>query len=319
PVPQLSYPPMIHTLPLTSTTLHGHFSSALPPILTVDSGDTIRCQTIDAGWNVRDQPQPLVQRVKFTPHDRERDPGHALIGPIAIRGAEPGMTLEVRLNTIRPGPWGWTSAGGFPSFVNQALGLDTGDEIYLSWKIAEKTATNQFGQTISIRPFLGILGMPPPDTSQRHSTVPPRPWGGNIDCKELIGGSRVFLPIPVSGGLFSLGDGHAVQGDGEVANPALECPMDEVEVELHLHPELHLSMPRAETPAGRITFGFDEDLNAALVQALSGMLDWMQELYGVERNHALALATTVVDLHVTQVANGVKGVHAILPDGAVRQ
>lgn len=313
---------MLHTLKPSASTLHGHFSAALPPVLTVNSGDTIQCQTLDAAWNLMEQVDPVAHRVKFTPHDRERDPGHALIGPIAVRGAEPGMTLEVRLKSIRPGPWGWTSAGGFPSFLNKALNLDTNEEIFLSWAINAEvgTATTQFGQTIRIRPFMGILGMPPADPNpERHSTIPPRFCGGNIDCKELVEGSRLFLPIAVKGALFSLGDGHAAQGDGEVATPALECSMERVEIELYLHPELHLQMPRAHTPAGWITFGFNEDLNVALVEAVSFMLDWMEDMFHLERNHALALATTVVDLHVTQVANGVKGVHAILPHGAIRQ
>jgi acetamidase/formamidase len=163
---------------------------------------------------------------------------------------------------------------------------------------------------------MGILGMPP-DEPGRHSTFPPRFCGGNIDCKELIAGSSLYLPIAVDGGLFSVGDGHALQGDGEVAGPALECPMERVEVELHLHPNMRLARPRANTPAGWVTFGFHEDLNEAMLVALGDMLDLMQELHGFARKEALSLASLLVDLHVTQIVNGVRGVHALLPHGAL--
>jgi acetamidase/formamidase len=129
----------------------------------------------------------------------------------------------------------------------------------------------------------------------------------------LIQGNRLFLPIAVNEGLFSLGDGHAVQGDGEAAGPALECPMERVEVEFHLHPKLHLAQPYAETPAGWITFGFHQNLNEASMMALAGMLDLMVEKFGLERKESLALASLVVELRISQVVNGVRGIHAILP------
>src|SRR5262249_3667855 len=119
------------------------------------------------------------------------------------------------------------------------------------------------------------------------------------------------------GGLLWIGDGHAVQGDGEVAGPALACPMDPVEVEVHLRRELRLTMPRANTPAGWITFGFHSDLDEAAALATVGMLGLMGELYGMPIKEALALAGLVVDLRITQVVNGVKGVHAILPHDAI--
>lgn len=306
-----------HHLAPDRRTLHGHFSRDLAPVLTIDPGDRVRVGTLDAGWGLAEQPDPFSPALKFEPRDPELDVGHALCGPIAIRGARPGMALEVRVLSVRPGRWGWTSGGGYASPLNQRLHLDEGARFELRWSIDPDagTATSQLGHRVRLKPFMGMLGLPPAEPGV-HSTIPPRPCGGNIDCKELVAGSALFLPITVPGALFSVGDGHGVQGDGEVAGPALECPM-EVELEFHLHPGMSLSMPRADTPAGWVTFGFHEDLNQATVAALDGMLDRMQEQLGCERKEALALASLVVDLHVSQLVNGVRGVHAILRDGAL--
>jgi acetamidase/formamidase len=307
-----------YTLEPNSTTLHGHFSADLTPVLTIVSGDTVRYRLPDAGWHAFEQERPFAQAPSLPWRDFQRDPGHAICGPIAIDGARSGMTLEVVLHTIRPSRWGWVSSG-FSHSRNPQLGLPVeGIERVICWQLDAEagTAINQRGQSIAIRPFLGILGMPPPEAGH-YSTIPPRFCGGNIDCKELVVGSRVFLPIPVDRGLFSLGDGHAAQGDGEVAGPALECPMDLVEATFRLHPDMHLTMPRADTPAGWITFGFDEDLDVAGTIALNGMLDLMEEMYQVDRTDALALASLVVDLRITQIVNGVCGSHAVLPHAAL--
>ena len=138
--------------------------------------------------------------------------------------------------------------------------------------------------------------------------------GGNIDCKELVVGARLFLPVEVEGALLSLGDGHAVQGDGEVAGTAIECPMEDVLVEVHLH-DGAIGLPRAQTPAGRVVMAVSDDLNTATLEALEGMIDWMQSLHGLSRARAICLASLAVDLRVTQIANGVCGVHALWPEG----
>ena len=158
----------------------------------------------------------------------------------------------------------------------------------------------------------------PPDEPGMHPTFPPRFCGGNIDCKELVAGSILYLPISVPEALFSVGDGHAIQGDGEVSGVAIECPMERVDLTFHLRNDLHLTTPRAHTPSGWITLGFHENLHEASVLALEAMLDLMGEHYHLPRPQALALASLVVDLHVTQNANGVLGVHAVLPHEAIR-
>jgi len=134
-----------------------------------------------------------------------------------------------------------------------------------------------------------------------------------MDCKELTEGSRVFLPVTVDGGLFSIGDGHAAQGDGEVGCVALECPMELVEVEFHLHPEMRIKFPRAFTSTDWITLGFHEGLDEAAMIALDSMLDLMVEKCNLERKEALAISSLLVNLRVTQIVNGVKGVHVMLP------
>jgi acetamidase/formamidase len=146
----------------------------------------------------------------------------------------------------------------------------------------------------------------------------PGAWGGNLDCKELIAGSRVFLPIQVPGALLSFGDGHAAQGDGEVGGTAIECGMDHVELCVRLRDDLPIEWPRAHTPQGWLTFGVHADLTESTLIALNQMLDLMAERFGVPRAEALALASLVVDMRVTQTANGVLGAHALHPHDALR-
>ena len=179
------------------------------------------------------------------------------------------------------------------------------------------TGTDQHGRVVRLRPFLGVLGMPPPEPGA-HPTTPPRAWGGNIDCTELVAGSTLFLPIPVDGALFSAGDGHGRQGDGEVSTVALECPFDLVQLTIDVRDDLPLRMPVAHTGEAWIAFGFDANLDEAAAIATDGMLALMQRELGLERRDALALASVVVDLRVTQMVNGIRGVHAVLKRDAIR-
>jgi acetamidase/formamidase len=152
--------------------------------------------------------------------------------------------------------------------------------------------------------------MPPPEPGE-HSTTPPRRWGGNIDCKELVAGTTLFLPIPVDGALLLAGDGHGAQGDGEVSGTAIECPLERATLTLDLD-DRDLRSPIARTADSWLAFGLNEDLDVAAEQATETMLDLMERERGLSRPEARALASVSVDLHVTQVVNEVKGVHAIL-------
>jgi acetamidase/formamidase len=301
----------LHEIPLERRTLHGHFSRELEPILTIDSGDTIAFACLDSGWNVE-------PGVKFEPRDAELDAGHSLIGPVEVRGARAGQTLEIAIQRVVPGRGGWCAAGDWETPLNRRLGLVTGG-VYLKWELdaAAGIGRDERGRELDLRPFLGVLGMPPPEPGA-HSTTPPRVCGGNIDCKELVAGTRLYLPIPVDGALFSAGDCHARQGDGEVSQIAIECPLEHGELTLSVRDEPRLRTPMAWTPEGWVTFGFDEDLDEASAIAIDAMLELMGREHGLERAEALALASLVVDLRVTQVVNQVQGVHALLPHDAIR-
>ncbi len=289
------------------------FDRDAPPVLTVDPGDTVVAGSLDAAGFLERQHTPGEQRPTMLDGQR----GHCLTGPIEVRGAEPGNVLAVRVVSAEPGEWGWTVAGAKDNALNRALGL-TGAPTWLLWEIdaAAGTATSDRGHTVRTSPFLGVIGMPP-DEPGRHSTIPPRSaGGGNIDCRDLTAGATLFLPVTVPGALLHLGDGHAAQGDGEVSGTAIECPMT-TEVVLDVVTDAPVPGLHAVTPHGRITFGFDADLNAAMAEALAAMVTWMQSLYDVDRGTATALASSVVSLRVTQVVNETWGVHALLAHGAI--
>jgi acetamidase/formamidase len=305
-----------HTLEPAVGTLHGKFSRELPPILTIDPGDTVHYRTLDAGWNLTPPTsQEYSQWNTFSPRDPERDVGHALIGPVAVRGAQPGMTLVVHIERVEPGTWGWNVGSDW--LHTRHLPDDQDPREYFFWQIDKttNTARNQLGQVVPVRPFMGVMGMPP-DEAGWHSTGPPRVCGGNMDCKELVTGSTLYLPITVAGALFSVGDGHAVQADGEISGTAIECPMERVDLTFDLRTDLTLTTPRADTLAGWITLGFAVDLNQAYDQAMWAMIDLMTELHGLTRLNALSLASLMVEMRITQRVNGVNGVHALLPHQA---
>jgi len=274
---------VIHEIPLNEDTVHGYFSSAPPPVLTVDPGDSVRFQALNAGWR-------WEQDAELFTRDAALHDGHALSGPVEVRGARAGQTLVVQIDEVTPRSWGATFAHGdlFP------------------WALDGRTATDDRGVTVALAPFLGVIGMPPPEPGV-HSTIPPRRFGGNIDCKLLVAGTTLYLPIPVDGALLSAGDGHGAQGDGEVSGTAIECPLERAQLTLDVRADLDLRTPVARTADAWIAFGFDEDLDLAAEACLATMLDLMERELGFERTHALALASVAVDLHVTQIVNAREG------------
>ena len=281
---------MIHVLPFERRTLHGHFSRDLEPVLTIDPGDTVRFATPNAGWRLDDETQ-------FAPKSSPEDDGHALAGPIEVRGATEGQALVVQIDEVVPGPWGETF----------------GDGVRVRWELADGIGT-ALGRRMRLAPFLGVMGMPPVRHGA-HSTIPPRPQGGNIDCKELVAGTTLYLPVPYDGACFSAGDGHALQGDGEVSGTAIECPAS-ARLTLDLRDDLPLEWPCARIDGAWLTFGFDEHLGVAARKAVDGMVALLGREHGLAADDALGLASVVVDLRVTQVVNEQVGVHAVLRDDA---
>jgi acetamidase/formamidase len=235
---------------------------------------------------------------------------HILTGPIAVRGAQPGDTLEVRIRTIElAADWGYNVIRplkgalpeDFPEFQRRLIAIDR----------KTMTAALPWGPTLALRPFFGILATAPRPEYGTVSSVEPREFGGNMDNRELVAGTSVFLPVFVPGANFSVGDGHAVQGDGEVCLTALETCLTGV-LEFVLHRGERLAFPRAVTPTHYIAMGMDPDLDDAARQALRDMIAWLVELKGWKPAEAYVFCSLACDLHVTQLVDGNKGIHAMV-------
>jgi acetamidase/formamidase len=304
----------VHEVAIETNTLHGSFSAAREPVLTVASGAIVRYATLDVGWGLA-PPHADGNR----PRHEARVRGIPLVGPVAIEGAAPGMALQADIREVRPASWGYTFAGGGDAPLDAALRLDEGQEELMRWQLdaALGHGRSDRGQEISLAPFLGTIGMPCAEAGEQSSWIPRR-TGGNVDCKELVAGTTLYLPIEVEGGLVSVGDGHARQGDGEVAGMAIECPMECVEIRYRVRDDMPLAGPRIKTGDAWITLGFGEDLDSACAAALDAMLDLIVEQTGLSRRGALALSSAVVDLRVTQRANPLAGAHAVLAHDAIR-
>lgn len=307
-----------HILKATKETVHlGGFSHLLKPALTVASGDKVDVETY-TGYYIHDKAPSTFITPEFTDiyknlaSERKVAGGpHLLTGPIYIQDAQPGDVLEVKLEAIEPSlPIGFNlirkGSGALPQQFNQPnlrfIPLD------LESKIAE--FPHNSGIKIPLRPFFGILGVATPQ-SDRNS-IPPGNYGGNIDNRHLQVGSRIFLPLFVEGGLFSIGDGHSAQGDGEVNVTAIETSMNGT-IRLNLHKNFHLSTPIAETPEHIITMGFGETLDEAFKLALQNTIEFLTSFTNLSSEEAYVLCSLAVNFHITQVVNSPnKGVHAML-------
>lgn len=303
-----------HRLLATRETLHGTFHRSQPPVLWVHSGDVVSFQTLEVGWRT-ERVLPDRELTSIENRDPVKDDGPALTGPVAVRGAEPGMTLAIEMLDLVPGTWGWTSAGGAATRI-AGLGVEASKEsLFWDLDLAAGTANNQRNQKVCLAPFLGTIGLASRDKARARGWVPHPRTGGNLDARVLGKGSTLYLPVEVEGGLLSVGDGHAAQGDGEVAGTAIECPMENAEVRLTLHSDgTPTPTPRAKTVEGWVTFGVGPTLEEAARLALNSMLDLVVEKTLLNRSQALAWASAVVDLRITQMVNPLMGVHAVLRD-----
>jgi acetamidase/formamidase len=268
------------------------------------SGEPEDMPTPELGFEILDAHRAVHQ-------NGDRGPGpHFLTGPIHVHGAAPGDVLEVAFEAIELWQdWGWnlqapllgTLPEDFPDLRRLHIPLDRDRMV----------ARLPWGQELPLKPFFGVVGVAPPPAWGRLTSVLPRAFGGNMDNKELTAGSILYLPVFNDGALFSVGDGHGVQGDGEVCLTAIETCMRGT-VRLTVRKDLRLDLPRAQTPDAWITMGFDEDLDDAAKQALRAMIKLIGELTGLSRQDAYTLCSLAADLRVTQTVDVNKGIHCVL-------
>ena len=299
-----------------STVAFGHYDPNKPGVLRIDPGDIVEVTTMLTSNPTRLQqmglPADEVQSNLAAIYDEvtDRGPGgHILTGPIHIEGAEPGDVLEVRILSVDYSiPYGYNGCSGFvrdlcdPDRRSRLIRIDTDND----------RAEIMPGITIETRPFFGSMGVAPPPDSGRVSSVPPGRHAGNMDLKELVAGTTLYIPVWVEGALFEVGDGHAAQGDGEVDQTAIETSL-RGRLQLIVHRDRSLEWPRAETPTHHIAMGSDEDLTEATRIALRQAILLLSDEYGLSEGEAYRLVSLAGDLRITQLVDQKVGVHVMIP------
>ena len=342
PVPTSGSGGAAYVLLATPETTHlGFFSADLPPVLRVRSGDTVTFSTFP---NVGEEARPgrsieeLVAAADALANERKLIGPHSLTGPVYIEGAEPGDVLEIKVKEVVPSIYAGQIV--FPGERNLGLlpeEFPQGTISHLYVDLANGTTSFAENVTLPVKPFMGIMGVAPPadfsannpevggawearperidtlDGLRRVSSVPPDLWGGNMDNKELAAGTSLFVPVFNSGALFSTGDGHVNQGNGEVGLTASETAMRSMTVQFVLHKDLDLIRPIAETPTHFMTMGFDPDVNQAMKIATRDMVDLLTKSTGLSRLQSYSLSSLAMDLNITQVVDINRGVHALVP------
>lgn len=309
------------TLMATPTTVAwGYYSAKAKPVMTVHSGDTVKIQTLstcgpperlkDGGVAAADIPQYVTDL--YAAKDIEKGPGgHVLTGPLAIAEAQPGDVLEVRIQKIDIDvPWACNGFGAGRGFLPDDFPYGRMTIIPLDRK--SMLANFAPGIEIPLHPFFGSMGDAPPDSAGKYNSAPPWMHGGNMDNKELVAGTTLYLPVHAAGALFEVGDGHAGQGNGEVDITALETMLSGT-FQFIVHKDMHLLWPRAETPTSYISMGFSEDLVKATEMATRNMIDFLVNEKHLSRDQAYQLTSVAIDLDITQLVDGKVGVHAICP------
>lgn len=307
-----------HLLAAGPDTVHwGWFDAAIEPVLTIDSGDRVTIQSISGGPSNLPGEGFHVPPELYRVHEsvQRKLPGHIMTGPIAVRGAEPGDVLEIRILDIGlRQDWGYT-------FVRPLSGalpndFDSGEQMIVALDRDRNVGRLPWGTELPLRPFFGVIGVAPPPAWGMISSIQPRAHGGNLDNKELVPGTTLYLPVFVEGGKLSVGDGHGVQGDGEVCVTAIETALEGT-LEVVLRKDLGWTYPRAETPTHRMTMGMDADLDDAASHALREMIDWITATSNLSRQQAFMLMSLAADVRVTQLVNEQKGIHVMLPKSAL--
>ena len=295
-------------------TVHwGYFEASLKPLLTINSGERVTLSTVSGTADQMPPPPLTVPPALAQIHERvtrRMVPGHICTGPVAVRGAKPGQTLQVDIEAIGLNyDWGYNVvrplAGALP------YDFDETRLIHIPLDAQRMTGRLPWGMEVPLRPFFGVMAVAPPAAWGTLSTLPPRQNGGNLDNKELTAGTTLYLPIYVDDALFSVGDGHGAQGDGEVCITAIETGLIGT-FRLTVRDDMPLKWPLAETPTHMITMAFDPDLDDCVVIALRQLIDLICERTGIDRYQAHTLCSLAADLRVTQVVNGNKGIHCML-------
>ena len=297
------------------TVAWGYYWSEAKPVLRVASGDVVEVSTmitsnpgrLEGAGVAPDEIEEALRQIVENVSDRGPG-GHILTGPIYVEGAQPGNVLEVRILSIDlPIAYGYNGCSGFlpeacPQQRMRILRLD------------RERMVSSFGSGIEIplRPFFGSMGVAPPAAAGRWSSVPPWVHAGNIDNRELVAGTKLFIPVHVPGALFEIGDGHAAQGDGEVNQTAIETSL-RGRIQFILHQDRSIEWPRAETPTHWIAMGADEDLTEATRIAIRQAIELIHDEYGVEKGEAYRLISLAADLRITQLVDIKRGVHVMIP------
>ena len=310
--------PTVHRLEATPATVaYGYYWAEARPAIRVKSGDFIDVETMltntptgleRIGVKPEDVPQHLRDIVARDTGSLRGPGGHILTGPIYVEGADSGDVLEVRIKSISlPIAYGYNGCSGF---VRELCEQRTSTLIHLDRK--KMTAEVAPGIVVPLRPFFGSMGVAPAAALGRVSSNPPGRHAGNLDNRELVAGTTLFIPVFVKGALLEVGDGHAAQGDGEVDQTAIETDL-EGRIQVIVHKDMKLEWPRAETPTHWITMGTDTSLVVATKTAIREMVKLLQEKKGITQTQAYQATSMAADAHITQLVDGNLGVHMMIP------
>ena len=310
--------PKVYQLPATpATVVWGYYWSGARPALRIASGDIVEVETLltstpprlEAAGVPPDQVERSLRAIAEQVTDKGPG-GHILTGPVYVEGAEPGDVLEVRILAVGFAiGYGYNGCSGFlrelctdSSRRTRIIQLDT----------VRRVADLGHGITVPLRPFFGSMGVAPPPDSGRVSSNPPGIHAGNLDNKELVAGTTLYIPVHVPGALFEVGDGHAAQGDGEVDQTAIETSL-RGRLQLLVRKDMKLGWPRGETPTHWITIGTDTSLAVATRIAIQEMVKYLGEAKGLSPMEAYRIASITGDLRITQLVDGKVGVHMMIP------
>lgn len=314
-----------HRLEATpSTVAYGYYWSEATPALRIASGDVVDVDTLltntpnglqRAGVAPEQIQQSLKTIVAEVTGERRGPGGHILTGPIYVEGAEPGDVLEVKVLSIElPLDYGYNGCSGFiPANCDRSLPSRL-------LKLDRKAMTSEFkpGIVVPLKPFFGSMGVAPAPQLGRVSSNPPGKHAGNLDNRELVAGSTLYIPVFVPGALFEIGDGHAAQGDGEVDQTAIETSL-RGRVQLTVRKDMRLVWPRAETSTDFISMGSDEDLKVATTIAIQEMIDFLASTKALTKHEAYQLVSIAGHVAITQLVDKpVYGVHVKMPKSIFR-